>query len=530
MDRGMREVERQFAAGLAKVRANAPTLLMYPANLRSVEESPVHDLWQAAGELPWAQARTALIRLDAEYPDATTRSGLPLQPLIAWKILEAESDALGVPPRLEALGRAAVVTHPSLLTPELLRRAGDLLEARGQGREALAVWQQRWEREEQARALIRRVQETGEMGPPQWVEDGRGRWWVEKTPGNAGRKRVISAAALHELAAEVALQAANVWPSYAALQVNARGRSLLEPSGMALSRGGDGGFQLLGIVVDPEKLYAVPRSQSRWLAALLGCAFLAELAAFGLMRRALRREAKLGELKSNFVSSVSHELRAPIASLRLMAENLENGAVPESGQRQEYHRLMAEECRRLSALIDNVLDFARIEQQRRFYEFSETDIAALIRDAVQLLEPRAAQRQQTLVVELEPLDPPPLCDALAVRQALINLLDNATKFSPAGGTITVRLRPRCSASWELSVADEGRGIPREEHGRIFERFYRIGDELRRETQGAGIGLSLVQHIAQGHGGRVEVESQAGAGARFTLILPSVPPESVQPES
>ena len=223
-------------------------------------------------------------------------------------------------------------------------------------------------------------------------------------------------------------------------------------------------------------------------------------------------------MKSDFIASVSHELRAPIASIRLLAENLQSGAA--SGERQlgEYHRLIADECRRLSILIDNVLDFARIEQDRKVCRFAETDLEALVRDAVQLMQPRAGGR---IDVELDALAPP-VCDGLAIQQALVNLLDNAIKFSAAGTKIAVRVRAAPNACWSLSVEDQGKGIPPAEHRKIFERFYRIGTELRRETQGAGIGLSIVKHIVEAHGGKMEVRSQAGAGAAFTMVLPLKP--------
>ncbi len=118
-------------------------------------------------------------------------------------------------------------------------------------------------------------------------------------------------------------------------------------------------------------------------------------------------------------------------------------------------------------------------------------------------------------------------DGRAVQQALVNLMDNALKHSPPGDTVTLsleRLVDPTQGSLRLSVGDHGPGIPREEHQRIFERFYRRGSELRRETQGVGIGLSIVKHIAEAHGGRVEVESEPGQGSRFSICLPLNPPE------
>ena len=146
--------------------------------------------------------------------------------------------------------------------------------------------------------------------------------------------------------------------------------------------------------------------------------------------RAFRREQQLGEMKSNFVSSVSHELRAPIASVRLMAENLERGKIPEPAKQNEYFRFIVQECRRLSSLIENVLDFSRIEQGRKQYEFEPTDLVALTRTTVKLMEPYATEKG----VKLETFNtqhPTPNIeldvDGRAIQQALVNLIDNAIK-------------------------------------------------------------------------------------------------------
>jgi signal transduction histidine kinase len=226
---------------------------------------------------------------------------------------------------------------------------------------------------------------------------------------------------------------------------------------------------------------------------------------------------------------VSHELRAPIGSIRLMAEALHDGKVA-GGAAREFHRLIAGESARLSQMVENVLDFARIEEGRKRYQFEETDLQQLAADTLRLLAPLAAERGITLVPELSCVTA--TVDPAAIQQALVNLLDNAIKFSPEGGTVTVGLeeaapalpqdaegstRDACGPRWVLSVRDQGPGIPPAERERIFERFYRLGNELRRETQGAGIGLSIVKHIAEGHGGRVAVcEGEGGLGSVFTI--------------
>jgi signal transduction histidine kinase len=150
---------------------------------------------------------------------------------------------------------------------------------------------------------------------------------------------------------------------------------------------------------------------------------------------------------------------------------------------------------------------------------------ALAGQTVELLTPNAQERQVRLQLDTSrfPTDNPPfVCDGPAIQQALVNLIDNAIKHSPAGAEITVGLSLEADHSLRLWVRDQGPGIPRSEHERIFERFYRLGSELRRETQGVGIGLAIVKHIVEGHGGHARVESEPGHGSCFTLELPPQP--------
>src|SRR5262249_53371402 len=184
-------------------------------------------------------------------------------------------------------------------------------------------------------------------------------------------------------------------------------------------------------------------------------------------------------------------------------------------------------------LIENVLDFSRIEQGRKQYEFEPTDLIALLQQTVKLMEPYGVERQVSIVLKLPDHQPSALdyqlsLDGRAIQQALINLLDNAIKHSPNGQTVTVELQVSekpLGQSVNISVQDNGPGIPREEHEKIFERFYRLGSELRRETQGVGIGLSIVKHIVEAHGGRVTVRSDVGKGRRVTIELPGHPQDA-----
>jgi signal transduction histidine kinase len=284
-------------------------------------------------------------------------------------------------------------------------------------------------------------------------------------------------------------------------------------------------FDLKLFLASRERMLSTVRRRARLFAGLVLGTVLTAIAGLVSARSAFYRQLELNELKSNFVSSVSHELRAPIASVRLMAENLERGKIPDAPRQHEYFRFIVQECRRLSSLIENVLDFSRIEQGRKQYEFEPTDVVALVHTTVKLMEPCATEREVNLEIAKIP---PPMqhselnVDGRAIQQALVNLIDNAIKHSPKGETVTVVVEIKegpAATVFCLSVSDHGPGIPTAEHEKIFERFYRLGSELRRETQGVGIGLSVVQHIVAAHGGRIVVQSAPGKGSKFTIELP-----------
>lgn len=251
--------------------------------------------------------------------------------------------------------------------------------------------------------------------------------------------------------------------------------------------------------------------------AIISLAVTAALTGLASAFRTFQEQWRLSEMKSNFVSSVSHELRAPLASVRLMAESLERGKVPEGEKRQEYYELIGRECRRLTALIENVLDFARMDQGRKQYQMEPTDLVTLMRHTVKGMEAYAAERTVALKLETEGEAREMEMDGQAMQQAVINLIDNAVKFSPKQGEVEVKLL--FEDKWvRISVRDQGPGIPWWERKRIFERFYRSGQELRRETQGVGIGLSIVKHVVEAHGGQILLNSEVGRGSEFVIVL------------
>jgi signal transduction histidine kinase len=294
-------------------------------------------------------------------------------------------------------------------------------------------------------------------------------------------------------------------------------------------------FALRLELASPDLLYARYR-QRMWFAA--GLILLAVAAAFiGILSawRTFQQQLRLNEMTSNFVSSVSHELRAPIASMRLMAESLAGGRIADGGRQREYFRLIVQECRRLAGLIENVLDFSRMRQGRKQYEFEPIHLAQLVRETIQVMEPYAGERQVCLTsLEHAPDDDrlQPSWDGRAIQQALVNLIDNAIKHSPEGTAVRVGIEipdgraetapatpGKSPAVIRLWVEDQGRGVPAEDRDRIFEAFYRRGSELRRETGGIGIGLSIVKHVAEAHGGRAFVDRSDEHGSRFALELP-----------
>ncbi len=252
--------------------------------------------------------------------------------------------------------------------------------------------------------------------------------------------------------------------------------------------------------------------------ALIGFIDLMLLAGLVLVWTNVRRELKLSRLKSDFVANVSHELKTPLALIRLFAETLELGRVPTEDKKQQYHRIINKESRRLTQLINNILDFSRIEAGRKEYRFTRTDVAAVVRDVVDAYRFPIEHQGFTLDLDVAEDLPEMETDPEALSQALINLLNNAIKYSPDKKSITVSVR-REGDRVLLSVADRGIGIPKAEQKRIFEKFYRVESSLVHTTKGSGLGLALVQHITEAHGGRVELVSVPGEGSTFTLSLP-----------
>jgi signal transduction histidine kinase len=237
-----------------------------------------------------------------------------------------------------------------------------------------------------------------------------------------------------------------------------------------------------------------------------------------LTYRNISREMKLAKLKSDFVANVSHELRTPLALIRLYAETLELGRLTAKEKYQEYFHIIREESERLSALINNILDFSRIEAGRKEYEFKETNLAELVRSTLDSYRFQIEQNGFVFEEKISSDIPPVNVDREAIARSLLNLVNNALKYSKGQKFIGVSLY-RSDSLVKLEVQDRGIGIPQNEQEKIFEKFYRCGDPLIHNIKGSGLGLSLVRHIVRAHGGDVNVESSPEKGSKFTIALP-----------
>jgi signal transduction histidine kinase/tetratricopeptide (TPR) repeat protein len=247
---------------------------------------------------------------------------------------------------------------------------------------------------------------------------------------------------------------------------------------------------------------------------------IAGILVFGLVLtiRTVSRELELARMKSDFVSTISHEFKSPLTSIRQLAEMLHSGRVPSEERRRKYYDVLLEQSERLSLLTDNILSLARIEEGRRGFRFEATDLGVLLREVASSVQDRVRHEDFDISMETEPAGLIADIDRDAVSQALANLLDNAVKYSGESRKIVVRLFSENEEA-VITVRDFGVGIRKSDLDKVFDRFYRGGEELTRKVKGSGLGLSLVKEVVEAHRGHVEVESEPGKGSVFTIRLP-----------
>ena len=242
-----------------------------------------------------------------------------------------------------------------------------------------------------------------------------------------------------------------------------------------------------------------------------------------LVAGAAAREVRVAELKSNFVASVSHDLKTPLALIQLFAETLELGRVRTPERAQEYYGIINSEAKKLTRLIENILDFSRMEAGLRPYRMEPADLQESVSKVLSRMATQFSQGNFEVKATIEPNLPRILADEDAAEQAIENLLANAMKYSGDAKTIEVEAR-RADGHIVVSVTDHGIGISRREQGRIFRKFYRVQRELGGGPQGTGLGLAIVDHTMRGHGGFVQVESETDRGSTFSLHFP-IPSEN-----
>lgn len=228
---------------------------------------------------------------------------------------------------------------------------------------------------------------------------------------------------------------------------------------------------------------------------------------------------RLENLRREFVSNVSHELKTPLTSIQAYTETLLGGAVDDPAHNRLFLQHIEEQAERLHALIQDVLRLARIESGHDVFEVARIEIAPTAQVCLESHLPVAASKGVELVAEPPPATVEVYADEEGLRTILDNLVDNAINYTPAGGRVVVRWGMRDTQAF-LEVEDTGMGIEARHLTRIFERFYRVDKARSREVGGTGLGLSIVKHLAQVFGGRVHVESTPGRGSRFTVTLPA----------
>ncbi len=243
---------------------------------------------------------------------------------------------------------------------------------------------------------------------------------------------------------------------------------------------------------------------------------------------------KVERVRKDFVINVSHELRTPLASIQGYTETLLDGAIDEPEHNRRFLNIIRQNTERLRRLTEDLLTLSRIELNRQHFQFAMQDVNALLEENADAMQPMALKKGVELKLETAQGGAHGWCDSEAIHQILTNLVDNALKYTPPGGAVTVGARPAKDGKILLYVRDTGVGIPKEDLPRLFERFYRVDKARSRELGGTGLGLAIVKHLVRAHLGEVRVESVAGQGSTFEFTVPAETPEpsehgEVQPQ-
>ena len=348
---------------------------------------------------------------------------------------------------------------------------------------------------------------------PLWVPYGEDSWLLSLAPPLAGQR-----------AAAVVVSAKSIFGSLDATQ----GGANHSPGEVRIVAGSDSTGETLGESLPGLRAVFLGREnsglttnwnlqQSFYFIALVLVLSMTLVGAY-LLWRDVRRELRLAELRSQFVSSVSHELKTPLTAIRMFAETLQAARLRDTQTEREYLDTIVNESERLTRLLNNVLDFSKVERSQKSYRLEPTSLADIVRAAARAVQYPLAQQGFDLRVDIENDTIAVRADRDALEQAVLNLLTNAMKYSGEHREIDLRVRTQDDHG-VVQVTDRGVGIAAKEQARIFEKFYRVQTPENRHVPGAGLGLALVAHIAEAHGGHVQVRSAPGEGSTFSIHLP-----------
>ena len=276
-------------------------------------------------------------------------------------------------------------------------------------------------------------------------------------------------------------------------------------------------------LIDPQRIDRTARTLQFTLGLIVLLLVAAIVAGGSLIGTDVRRQIRLAQQKTDFVSNVSHELKTPLTSIRMFADLLAEKRVPDEQRQATYLRIIAAEAARLTRLINNVLDFARIERGAPPGEHHACDLVDAVRDVIETCQPHLETSNITFRSEIETESLPLVGDRDALAQIILNLVSNAEKYG--GNDITVRVRRQETPAGALGcvdVMDRGAGISPRDMKTIFEPFHRLDDSLASGIPGSGLGLTLARRMARAHGGDVTCSSRVGGGACFTLSVPLTP--------
>ena len=517
----------------ASIKQESRTAIGAPDFARKIQEGEHQEFrgsqpdsaaarYQEALRLAKHPAQTAYARL--LLARALAKSGrLPEARFHYLKLVAVPStlvDDQGVPFRLYAASRLAgeettpdvlrgLLEEPGWLAPSAYYMIAELVESSaGEAVELKQAAHARIRDVEQVQALQSELPNLAafEHTPdeqPVWTRFGEPAWLLSVTPVLADSPRTL-----------IAVRAERVLGSLPTDRLR-----FLTAKGPGAWPAGEGFPGLYLAFVPPRNEVSEGWSlrQSFYLAALLLVLTTTLVGAY-LLWRDVRRELRMGEMRAQFVSSVSHELKTPLTAIRMFAETLRMRRWKDEQTQQEYLDTIVNESQRLARLVDNVLDFSRIERGKRIYNLKPSSLAEVVRAAARAVQYPLGQQGFRLDAEVEDGLPPVRADTDALEQAVLNLLINAMKYSGDAREIGLRLR-RVDGRARIEVSDRGIGIPAEEQKRIFEKFYRAPTRENQLIPGTGLGLTLVEHVAKAHGGTVRVESQPGQGSTFSIELP-----------